>query len=146
MRFLDDLSLGRKLVIIITGISGTALLIACLLVISYDIHRFRVNQIEQLSLLADVLGTEQRRRHGVQRPASCIRDPHLFAIRLSVMGICLYLNDGSAFARFARDPAWTCDFAASARRSDSHLRRADAGAAGGGERRTRWEPWWCTRT
>ena len=44
---LDDLSLGRKLVLIITGISGTALLVACLMVVSYDIHRFRVNQIEQ---------------------------------------------------------------------------------------------------
>ena len=56
MRFFDDLALGRKLVIIITGISGTALLVACLLIISYDIHRFRANQIEQLGLLSDVLG------------------------------------------------------------------------------------------
>ncbi len=82
MHLLDDLPLGRKLVIIITGISGTALLIACLLVISYDIHRFRVNQVEQLSLLADVLGQKQRRRYGIQRPAGCIGNPHLVAIRL----------------------------------------------------------------
>ncbi len=109
MRVLDDLSLGRKLVIIITGISGTALLIACLLIISYDIHRFRVNQIEQLSLLADVLGQNSAAAMAFhdRQAASEILTSSRFAS--SLMGICLYLNDGSAFARFARDPAWSCD-------------------------------------
>ncbi len=109
MRFLDDLSLGRKLVLIITGISGTALLVACLLIISYDIHRFRVNQIEQLSLLADVLGQNSAAAMAFndRQGASEILTSSRFAS--SVTGICLYLNDGSSFARFARDPAWSCD-------------------------------------
>ncbi len=109
MRLLDDLSLGRKLVFIITGISGTALLIACLLVVSYDIHRFRVNQIEQLSLLADVLGQNSAAAMAFndRQAASEILTSSRFAS--SVTGICLYLNDGSTFARFARDSSWSCD-------------------------------------
>jgi len=109
MSFLDDLSLGRKLVFIITGISGTALLIACLLLVSYDIHRFRVDEVEQLSLLADVLGQNSAAALAFddQQAASAILTSSRFSSS-SVRGICLYLNDGSTFARFARDPAWSC--------------------------------------
>ena len=109
LQFLDKLSLGRKLVIIITGISGTALLIACLLVVSYDIHRFRANQVEQLSLLADVLGQNSAAALAFndRQAASEILTSSRFAS--SVMGICLYMNDGFSFARFARDPSWSCD-------------------------------------
>ena len=93
---------------IITGISGTALLIACLLIVSYDIHRFRANQIEQLSLLADVLGQSSAAAMAFndRQAASEILTSSRFAS--SVMGICLYLNDGYSFARFARAPDWTC--------------------------------------
>lgn len=106
---LDKLSLGKKLIVIITGISGTALLIACLLVVSYDIHRFRANQIEQLSLLADVLGQNSSAAMAFndRQAASEILTSSRFAS--SVMGICLYMNDGFSFARFARDLSWSCD-------------------------------------
>ncbi len=109
MRSANHLSLGRKLVLIITGTSGTALLIACLLIVSYDIHRFRANQIEQLSLLADVLGQNSAAALAFndRQSASEILASSRFAS--SVMGICLYLNDGSSFARFARASDWNCD-------------------------------------
>ena len=105
----DDLPLGRKLVIIITGISGTALLVACLLIISYDIHRFRANQIEQLGLLSDVLGQNSAAAMAFndRQAASEILTSSRFAS--SVMDVCLYLNNGSTFARFAGEPAWTCE-------------------------------------
>lgn len=108
MRFLDSLSLGRKLVFIITGISGTALLIACLLVVSYDIHRFRVNQIEQLSLLADVLGQNSAAAMAFNDRQGAFEILTSSRVASSVAGICLYLNDGTSFARFDRDPAWSC--------------------------------------
>ena len=109
MRLLDDLSLGRKLVFIITGTSGTALLIACLLVVSYDIHRFRANQVEQLSLLADVLGQNSAAALAFNDRQSASEILASSRLASSVMGICLYLNDGSSFARFDRDGTWTCD-------------------------------------
>ena len=109
MRVLDGLPLGRKLVIIITGISGTALLIACLLVISYDVHRFRANQIEQLALLADVLGQNSAASMAFndQQGAQQILTSSRFAS--SVVGICLYLDNARNFAQFSRDPGWSCD-------------------------------------
>jgi signal transduction histidine kinase/HPt (histidine-containing phosphotransfer) domain-containing protein len=109
MRVLDGLPLGRKLVLIITGISGTALLIACLLVISYDVHRFRANHIEQLALLADVLGQNSAAAMAFndQEGARQILTSSRFAS--SVVGICLYLNDARSFARFSRDPNWSCE-------------------------------------
>ncbi len=109
MRLLDDLSLGRKLVIIITGISGTALLIACLLVVSYDIHRFRSNQIEQLNLLADMLGQNSAAAMAFDDSQSAAEILASSRFASSVSGVCLYLQDGVSFARFARDPAWSCD-------------------------------------
>ncbi len=109
MRLLDDLSLGRKLVLIITGISGTALLIACLLIVSYDIHRFRANQIEELSLLADVLGQNSAAAMAFNDRQSASEILASSRLASSVVGICLYLNDGYSFARFARNPAWSCD-------------------------------------
>jgi len=109
MWLLHGRTLGRKLVFIITGVSGTALLIACLLVLSYDVHRFRVNQVEQLVLLADVLGQNSS-------AAMAFNDYHGAADVLassrfasSVMGVCLYLNNGVSFARFSRDATWKCD-------------------------------------
>jgi signal transduction histidine kinase/DNA-binding response OmpR family regulator len=108
MRVLDRLPLGKKLILIITGISGTALLIACLLVISYDVHRFRVNQIEQVRLLADVLGQNSAE-------AMAFNDRHAAANVLassrfasSVSGVCLYLANGSRFARYSRDASSSC--------------------------------------
>ncbi len=136
MRFLDDLSLGRKLVIIITAISGTALLIACLLVISYDVHRFRINQVEQLSLLADVLGQNSAAAMAFndRQAAADILASSRFAS--SVSGVCLYLQDGLSFAGYSRENTWTCAKAPPKRGAEILLRRADAGAARRGQRRT----------
>jgi len=109
MHFIDNLSLGRKLVFIITVISGTALLFASLLVVSYDVHRFRVNHIEQLSLLADVLGQNSAAPMAFNDRQSVAEVLASSRFASSVMGVCLYLNDGSNFASYRRDPSWTCD-------------------------------------
>jgi signal transduction histidine kinase len=108
VHLLDRLSLGQKLIVIITGTSGAALLIACLLIVSYDFHRFRANQAEQLTLLADVLGQNSAAAMAFndRDAASEILGSSHFAS--SVMGVCLYLNDGYSFASFARDPRWSC--------------------------------------
>jgi signal transduction histidine kinase/CheY-like chemotaxis protein/HPt (histidine-containing phosphotransfer) domain-containing protein len=108
MRVLDRLPLGQKLIIIITSISGTALLIACLLVISYDVHRFRVNQVEQLILLADVVGQNSAAAMAFndRQAASEILASSRFAS--SVFGVCLYLSDGDRFSSYTRDNSWSC--------------------------------------
>ena len=109
LHILDKLSLGKKLIVIITSISGTALLVACLLVVSYDIHRFRANQIEQLSLLADVLGQNSAAAMAFDDRRSASEILASSQLASSVMGICLYLNNGSIFARFDRDGTGTCN-------------------------------------
>ena len=109
MQFLDNLSLGRKLVFIITVISGTALLFASLLVVSYDVHRFRANHIEQLSLLADVLGQNSAAALAFNDRQSASEILASSRIASSVMRVCLYLSDGSNFASFRRDPGRSCD-------------------------------------
>lgn len=109
MRLLDDLPLGRKLVVIITGISGTALLVACVLVISYDVHRFRVSQIEQLTLLADVLGQNSAAAMAFNDNRAAAEILASSRLASSVFGVCLYLEDDYRFARYSRDASWTCD-------------------------------------
>jgi signal transduction histidine kinase/CheY-like chemotaxis protein/HPt (histidine-containing phosphotransfer) domain-containing protein len=108
MSLLHELPLGKKLVIIITGISGAALLVACLLVISYDMRRFRANQIEQLTLLADVLGQNSAAAmafNDVQSAADILVSSRFAS---SVVGACLYLNDGVRFAHYTRENSWSC--------------------------------------
>jgi signal transduction histidine kinase/CheY-like chemotaxis protein/HPt (histidine-containing phosphotransfer) domain-containing protein len=106
---LDDLPLSQKLVIIITGVSGTSLLLASLLMISYDLHRFQVSQVEQLTLIADLLGQNSAAAMAFNdnRAAADI----LASSRLApaVFGVCLYLQDDYRFARYSRDSSWTCD-------------------------------------
>ncbi len=101
MKWLSRQSIGRKLVVIIVGISGTSLLLACLATIAYDLHAMRIAQIERMTMIADLLG---------QNASAALEFNDRGAARELLAGsrfesrlifACLYLPDGYLFASYA---------------------------------------------
>ncbi len=108
MRRFDDMSVARKLVVIITSVSGVSLVLACLWMFTYDLYRYRVHQIETVSVLADVLGQNSTaalafsdRRAAMEVLSTSRFDPN-------VIGACLYFDDGYLFASYVRSRQHRC--------------------------------------
>jgi signal transduction histidine kinase/DNA-binding response OmpR family regulator/HPt (histidine-containing phosphotransfer) domain-containing protein len=103
MRWLNRLPLRRKLMVIIVAVSGSALLLACIAIIAYDLRALRDNQIEQMTTLADVIGQNASAALAFNDRAAA--NEILAGSRYvpSVVVSCLYLPDGSLFASYARE-------------------------------------------
>jgi signal transduction histidine kinase/DNA-binding response OmpR family regulator len=102
MSGLNRFSLRVKLTVIIVGISGTALLLACVAIFAYDLHALKHNQIEQMATLADVIGqnTSAALLFNDRAAASEILGASRFAS--GVAASCLYFPDGYLFASYTR--------------------------------------------
>jgi len=58
MRLLRNVSLKRKLMIIIMLTSGVALLLACVAFVYYERNTFRESMVRDLTFKADVIGSQ----------------------------------------------------------------------------------------
>ncbi len=56
MKFLPRLTLAHKLILTMMATSSTALLVACILFLSYDVITLRHNIADHLDTLADITG------------------------------------------------------------------------------------------
>ena len=108
MRTLSGLSLQRKLTVITGGISGAVLIVACLLIIGYDLYAFRVSRIEQISALADVLGQNSAAALTFNDPAAAAEVLAAADFASPVVADCLYSASGHLFATHYRKPGWNC--------------------------------------
>ncbi|MBI3698471.1 MAG: response regulator, partial [Acidobacteria bacterium] len=102
---LRDLSIGRKLTLIIVVTSSVALLAACAAFIIYGLFSFRNSTAEDLSSLADVIGANTPAalafsdREAAEETLAALRtQDHIVAAGI-------YDRDGVIFARYGRDPA-----------------------------------------
>src|SRR2546422_4898850 len=57
MRAFRDLSIRRKLTLIIMLTSSVALLLACAAFVSYDLYTFRQAKVHDLTTLAEIIGS-----------------------------------------------------------------------------------------
>jgi two-component system, sensor histidine kinase and response regulator len=103
MRLFHDVSLGRKLTLIIMLTSSTALLLACVAVFAYDLVSFRHFLAEDLAVKADVISinsqaalTFKDAEYAKEVLAMLRADPHIVAG-------CIYSHDGKPFATYVRD-------------------------------------------
>ena len=108
MRTLSGLSLQRKLTVITGGISGAVLIVACLLIIGYDLYAFRVSRIEQISALADVLGQNSAAALTFNDPVAAAEVLAAADFASPVVADCLYSANGHLFAAHYRKPGWNC--------------------------------------
>ena len=101
-------SLRSKLTLIIVGVSSTALLVAWLFIITYDLYRLRARDIEEMSMIADVLGSNSAAAVAFDdsRAASEVLSASRFAS--PIVSDCLYLNDGRLFAVYQSNRDAAC--------------------------------------
>jgi len=109
----SQVPLSTKLTRMNLLVSGTALLMACAAFVAYDLITFRAAILRNLSVQAQVLGSNSVAALDFGDPASA--ETTLAALRAapSVVSACVYSKDGRPFATYKRD------------RADSIPRRAD---------------------
>ena len=103
MKLLRDCSIRRKLMFVIVITSSIVLLLACAVVVSYDLVTFRQYMIRDVATLADVVGGNCtaalafRDRQAAEDVLSALRaEPNITAAAI-------YTMDGQLFAHYERD-------------------------------------------
>jgi signal transduction histidine kinase/CheY-like chemotaxis protein len=103
MPFLRDMSIGRKLTVIIMSITAMTLLVACLVMVIYDVIVYRRAMVTDASTLADMVAdnsTAALTFHDEQAGRDVLKSlrtqPHITAA-------CLYTQEGKLFATYVRE-------------------------------------------
>ncbi len=127
MRRLDSLSVRRKLTLVITAASGVVLLLACAAFVANEMVLTRRAVVAKLATLADVVGQNcvaalefDDARGAEETMEALVAEKH-------VLAACLYRQDGSVFAKFARDGALAGWTPPAARRDGTELTRGHIG-------------------
>ena len=102
MRLLQNMSIRRKLTLLMMLTSVVALLLACGSFLTYDVATFRRKLALELSVLADVIGSNSTAALTFD-DAGAARDA-LGALRAHahVLSACIYGKDGRAVATYQR--------------------------------------------
>ncbi len=103
MSVFRDMSIGRKLTVIILSITTVSLLLACAVLVGYDLVMYRRAMVKDVSTLADMVAdnsTAALTFHDEQAAKDVLRSlrtqPHITAA-------CLYTAEGKVFAIYIRD-------------------------------------------
>jgi two-component system sensor histidine kinase/response regulator len=103
MSVLRDMSIRRKLTVIILSITTVSLLLACAVLIGYDLVMYRRAMVRNVSTLADMVAdnsTAALTFHDAEAAKDVLRSlrtqPHITAA-------CLYTPEGQSFAIYVRD-------------------------------------------
>ncbi|MGH8264863.1 MAG: ATP-binding protein, partial [Steroidobacteraceae bacterium] len=99
-----DLSLARKIVTVIMGVSSTAMLLACLALIAYDASVARAALIRDVGMLADVVGATSTAAVSFGDRAAAQEMLGAVAVNKNVR-MAAILRNNTVFARFDRQSA-----------------------------------------
>ncbi|MGA9565938.1 MAG: response regulator [Candidatus Korobacteraceae bacterium] len=97
-----------KLTLIIVGVSSTALLIAWLLNITYDLYRLRARDIEEMSMIADVLGENSAAALAFEDRRAAVEVLSAARFASPIASDCLYFSDGYLFASYRATQGASC--------------------------------------
>src|ERR1700682_4696455 len=98
-----DLSLARKVIAVIMGVTSTALLLACLALVAYDSSTARTSLTRDIGMLADVVGTTSTAAVSFADAKGATETLDAVAANKNVR-MAAILRDGAVFARFDRQP------------------------------------------
>ena len=102
MPALGDLSIKRKLTLIILLTSSIALLAACVAFITYEVVSFRESVKNQLVTLAEVIGANCTAALTFQDPRSAGEALGALRAQPHILKACIYKLDGAVFAAYRR--------------------------------------------
>jgi signal transduction histidine kinase/CheY-like chemotaxis protein len=97
------LSIRNKLVLMITSVSSLALLVACVAFISYDNHTSRIAKLQDVTTLADVIGSNSTGALTYQDPSSAKDVLSALSSKQQISEACIYDRNGKVFATYQRD-------------------------------------------
>jgi two-component system, sensor histidine kinase and response regulator len=98
-------SIRGKLMLIVMVTSGTALLLACGIFLSYDLHVFRQSKQSQLAAIADAVGTNSTGSLTFNDSDSATRTLQTMRARPHVIAAAIYDAKGRRFASYVREGA-----------------------------------------
>jgi two-component system sensor histidine kinase/response regulator len=98
-----DLSLARKVIAVIMGVTSAALLLACLALVAYDTSTARTNLTRDIGMLADVVGTTSTAAVSFSDAKGATETLNAVAANKNVRMAAIF-RDGAVFARFDRQP------------------------------------------
>jgi two-component system sensor histidine kinase/response regulator len=98
-----DLSLARKVIAVIMGVTSTALLLACLALVAYDSSTARTSLTRDIGILADVVGTTSTAAVSFSDVKGATEALNAVAANKNVR-IAAIFRDAAVFARFDRQP------------------------------------------
>jgi PAS domain S-box-containing protein len=100
-----DLSIRRKLTLIVMVTTCTAILLACGAFFGFDIHTLRQSRAHDLDTLAAVLGSNSTAALTFNDPAAAREVLQSLSAKEHIMAAALYRRDGGIFATYIRDSA-----------------------------------------
>ncbi len=122
MNLLRDISVKRKLTLIILFTSLSVLLLACLALAAYEMVIFRQGMAQDMSVLADVLGHNSTAALSFQDDNAARETLSALAAERQIVAACLYDKDGKRFADYAR-PGSLRDFPSAPPAEGYHFER-----------------------
>ena len=101
-----DLSIRRKLTLIVMITTCTAILLACGAFFAFDIHTLRQSRMHDLETLAEVLGSNSTAALTFNDPAAAREVLGSLSAKEPIMAAALYrIDEAASFATYVRDPA-----------------------------------------
>ena len=102
MKSYGDLSIKRKLQLMITLTAGAALIVACSVLLTYDLASLRTGMVSDLGILAEIVGKNSTAALSFSDPKAA--EDILIALRAKphLIAACIYSIDGKPFATFRR--------------------------------------------
>ena len=100
-----NLSIRRKLTLIVMLTTCTAILLACGAFLTFDIHTLRQTRVRDLETLAEVLGSNSTAALTFNDPGAAREVLQSLAAKQHIMAASLYRSDGAIFASYIRDSA-----------------------------------------
>jgi len=104
MRAFQDMSIGRKLTIIIVATSSLALLLASLGGIAYDLISARRAIVREIETVADMTGRNSTAALTFYDREAATEGLRSLQAEPNVMAACIYSNKGTLFATYVRNP------------------------------------------
>jgi signal transduction histidine kinase/CheY-like chemotaxis protein len=102
MRVLRDLSIRRKLTLIIMLTSGIVLLLECSAFMYYGVISLREGMTRNLSMVADIIGANNTPALAFNDKTAAKEDLDALSANIHIISACFYTKDGQIFAKYVR--------------------------------------------
>jgi signal transduction histidine kinase/CheY-like chemotaxis protein len=121
MRAFGAFTIRGKLTLILMAVSSLAVLLACVAFIAYDQHVFRLSKVQDVTTLAEIIGSNSTGALTYQDGNSAREVLSALSSKRQIFEAVIYDRKGQVFARYYRDDAQGRFLAPAAEENGSHF-------------------------